>query len=417
MSRLLADAISMESASLESMSLEQLYSQESDNLIYITNQMASLEAMETELDDLADTMESLELAIEEYNNHDSLSVETQSRLKHSLEGYVDGSDLSIEAMSGWWNRMKQVYVDSFHQFIDNMSGLIRGWDSTMKSHDKINRKLMAEWAGKKRDVVKSKQKGSYAGTAIYLSFMADNKVSRDPIALYNTDIKYAEYMLSDYTKDIGKYLSDLKGIINSGDYTSDDKFESSVLDKVIKLGHPRDVFTMNDLVSPNKHPLVTNRGLEETKAKVVAPAGNDAKYQKLSEMADGRHIKQFVFTMDNLFGEGAGPKLYHDIELTNDEIDAFLALRARYINLVMDSTKNRFLPILKDSKALIKSRPKIGDDDALSGPQKTAASQINKLAANLKWNIMRPMRMEVLRIITVTTGSRTFISRMIATAE
>jgi hypothetical protein len=219
-------------------------------------------------------------------------------------------------------------------------------------------------------------------------------------------------MLAEYTKDIQSYLMDLKTIIERGDYSDDSAFERSVLSKVVKMGHPRDVFKL-DIVNYEGHPLMTNRGIEEKGGKDIAAAGPGKDYETLAEMANGLHVNEYFMTWD-LLTEGY---VFHDIFLSTKDVDTLLDIRDRYVDLVTNLTGNRFFPVDKMAKEILKLRPKIKDDEALSSENMEAVKQINTILANFKDYILKPMRMEVQRVQLIVSASRTLVSRIIATAE
>jgi hypothetical protein len=402
--------------------MEELAFEDSDLQTEIEMKMEEYLAFESRFEATARTMESLEAAIAEFNKNDTLSVESKTNLRLSLESQgselslegfeVLDDELSLEKLTGFWNRMKQVFVSDWHNLVDTFGSLIKGWGKRMKNHRKINSELRSEWAKKKSSLLGNEHKTSLAGQQIYRPFVVNNQLSREPVKTMETDIEYTEYMLDQYPKDIQSYLMDLKTIVERGDYSDDSAFERSVLSKVVKLGHPRDVFKL-DIVGYEGHPLMTNRGLEEKGGKDIAAAGSGKDYEILAEMANGVHVNEYFMTWD-LLTEGY---VFHDIFFSTRDVDDMLDLRDRYVDLVINLTSNRFFPVDKMAKEILKLRPKIKDDEALSEENVEAVKQINKLMGNFKDYILKPMRMEVQRVQLIVSASRTVVSRVIATAE
>ena len=409
------DVTSNPDVSLEDLAFEESMIQDEIQLA-----LESYMEHEAELDVTARTLESVSQMIRQYQSTGSLSTESFDVLKSSMEDYDYGfsmesyDELSLEKLTGFWNRIKQVYVNQWHTMIDSFSALFKGWNKRMAAHRKINRELISEWNNKKRDLLGNEHKSSMAGQNIWAAFVVDNNLTRKPLETMSKDIEYAEYMLETYPKDISSYLMDLKNVVERGDYSDDRSFERTVLKKVVAMGHPRDVFKL-DIVGYEGHPLMSNRGLEEVKGKDIPAAGSGKDYDQLAQMANGTHVKEYVFTWDIL----AQNHVFHDIYFKTSDVDDMLKLRERYIDLVSNLTGNRFFPVDKMAKEIIKLSPKISPNAAsdLSTENLEAIEQINILIKNFKNYLMRPMRMEVARVIGIVTASRTLISRTIATAE
>lgn len=375
---------------------------------------------EARFDDVSQSLESISQIWKEFEATNTISTESMAQITFSMESYnIDNEfsmesvdELSLEKISGIWNRIKQVYVNAWHGLVDAFTGLITGWNKRMKKHRKINKELVSEWNNKKRDLLGDKHKSNMAGESIWHAFVVDNQLTRKPVDTMKSDVQHAEYMLSQYPKDISSYLMDFKTIVERGDYSDDASFERSVLKKITDLGHPGDVFK-SDLIGYEGHPLMMNRGLEVVNGKSVPAAGDGKEYDKLSDMANGRHVKEYIFSWDEL----AQAHIFHDIYFTTGEVDDMLKLRERYIDLVTNLSEGRIFPVDKMAKDILKMRPKVDKGEDLSDQNVEAIEQINKILKNFKNYLMRPMRMEVTRVISIVTSSRTLISRTIATAE
>ncbi len=324
--------------------------------------------------------------------------------------YVDNKELSLEAISNLWDRYKQLYVSSWHALIDDLETVLGGVARNQKEHRKLHSKLSSEWKSKKRDITSSEHNISLVGVKQSYVFYKEDRLIRDPLKELSEDVEYSEYMLVEYPKLMTEYADELVRILKSGKYESDGDFEKSVLQPVVNLGHPRNVFNLKIVGRPSS--LVGNGYLIESKSKSKSAAGRDKVYEDLSEMIDGLHVKRKLINWRDLFRNPF--ELIHDVTITPDDLDEFLSIYDRYIECLVGA-QGRIFTSMKNMKKFSKTKIDTSKAAELSDENSQALIQVGKLVKSMDTYLNKPTNSEIGRVKEIMTSLRTVISRAIAT--
>lgn len=315
---------------------------------------------------------------------------------------------SMEAVSGMWNRIKQLYVADFQQGIDAWAQLFSTADGWGRRQQGRIHKLRQEWKDKKPDLNETRHKSSLAGSSLPQLFMVDGMFTKTPVKALDTDYGYAKYVSAQYPKDLAVYLEKVRNILNSGTYDNGDKFEKSVVDKISKLDHPFTVFKGKGVGAGNV--LLGNRGFEVKKGRTVKPVSSDKRHQAIADLCVKTHVKEYVFTWSNLNGG-----VLEDFYFTTDEVDKMLDHADRYCQLIIDA-KTQFAPLTKAFKNLADSTKRMNNVDGLDPVNKKVFKQILSFTRGLTRYSKTPYRLELNRIMNLVPGIRILASRTIATS-
>lgn len=317
--------------------------------------------------------------------------------------------ISMEAVSGIWNRIKQVYVSDFQSFWDAMGVLFTGYRRWgLRQQAKVS-KLRQEWNGKKSSLNETRHKGSLAGQAIFLAFTVEGRMSKDPVTDMAKDYQATKYLSIDYPKALVVYVESVRSIITSGKYNSDEAFQRTVLGKLGGLKHPSTV--LNSPLIGKGNVLLHNRGLEIKRGRAVQPVAPGAEYQRLAELSVQTYVKEFVFTWSMLNGG-----IIEDFYLTTAEVDKLLDLTESYNQCLVNSMES-FRPLQKAMAGLAAFAKKNIETDDLSGVNQRAFRQMLGFVRGMTRYAKTPYRVEIGRIQGVAVAARIIASRTIATAK
>lgn len=409
-------------------SLEDRYLNEIDEQFELSMAMESVEGQMLRLEDIEDTLDELEslhgsleslISTQQYGGVSAemiqeryLSLEQRADVEYdapSFEGVSEGglveAELTLEAVTGIWNRLKQAYVNAWHGFMDGFATLIKGIDKFSSKHVLLAEKLRKAWAVKKGKISGKPIKASLVGPTTGAAYFLNNQIVKSPTQALKTDIGHAKYILEDYLPTMVKYLTKVEQIVERGDYSSDAAFEKTVLTDVSRLAHPRDVFKLS--IVDKGLLLLGNRGLETKPGKPVKSVASGNAYKALSELLVKRHVRQ---------KEGMTIKVSHDIYFDPREIDSMLSYYADMAGLLEDTNAQLSLA-LKAAKNITQINVDKLGGERLSGTNKKALKQIGKFIRQMPLYLNRPMKREINRVSMVVSGTRTLLSRTIATAK
>lgn len=405
------DVLSMEQLTHEansseielSMALEELQ-QNFQSLESTQSQMLALESLYSQLEVVESiSTESYGLMLEQLP---PMSKDIVSSLE-SMD--IDQQSITLEGVSNLWDRLKQVYVSDWHSLVDSFDTLVGGVEKTYKSHKKIHSKLESEWADKKGSLETNKHNISLAGMSQTIILVKDDRLIREPLKDLGEDVEYSEYIMSQYPEEMVKYAEELMKIVGSGDLSEDDKFEKDVLSKVVKLGHPRDVFDLDIVGKPSS--LIGNRYLIETKAKSKPSVASGSDYKDLAKMLNGVYVKHKLINWRDLFRSN---EIIYDIEVTPEDVDKYLEIYGRYIDCI-SKAKGRIFTSMKYMKKFSKSNIDTSDARNLSSDNTKAFIQISELVKSMDKYITNPTNDEIGRVKSIVQAFRTVVSRTIAT--
>lgn len=331
----------------------------------------------------------------------------------SLEDASNDTDqfltASMEAVSGIWNRIKQLYVADFQQMLDAWGQLFstaEGWGRRQQA--RIHR-LRQEWKDKKPSLNEKRHKSSLAGSSLPILFTVKGRPSTNPVDDLDTDYGFAKYISNQYPKDLALYLEKVRSILNSGDFSRDEKFESSVVSKISKLDHPYTVFKGKGVGAGNI--LLGNRGLEVWKGRTVKPVSNEKEHLALADLCVKTHVREFAFTWSDF-----NSSVLEDFYFTTEEVDKMLDHADRYCQLIIDA-KTGFTPLTKAYRNLANSTKKMNDIESLSANNRKVFKQIISFTRGLTRYSKTPYRFELGRIMNLVPGIRVLASRTIATSK
>jgi len=389
---------------------------------HVQNNFENLVATMEELEELEDSIQTLQTS-EQVSETETFMV--HSRLQNvgdslGLESvaisFEDAAQdpqafltASLEAVSGMWNRIKQLYVADFQQSIDSWAQLFSTADGWGRRQQGRIHKLRQEWKDKKPNLNQTRHKSSLAGTSLPLLFTVDGRPSTKPVEHLNTDYGYAKYVSSQYPKDLAVYLEQVRSILNGGTYDNAEKFEKSVVDKVAKLPHPFTVFKGKGVGDGNV--LLGNRGFEVWKGRPVKPVSADKRHQAIADLCVKTHVREYVFTWSNF-----NSSVLEDFYFTTDDVDKMLDHAERYCQLIIDA-KTQFVPLTKAFKHLADSTKRMNNADGLDAVNKKVFKQILQFTRGLTRYSKTPYRLELNRIMNLVPGIRILASRTIATSE
>lgn len=389
---------------------------------HVQDNFEHLVATMEELEELEDTIETLQGAdkvseTETFMVHsrlqdlgdtlgvDSVNVSLEDAT-HDPHAYLA---VSMEAVSGMWNRIKQLYVADFQQGIDAWVQLFSTADGWGRRQQGRIHKLRQEWRAKKPELNEKRHKSSLAGTSLPQLFALNGRFSTDPVNDLANDYQYAKYISNQYPKDLAVYLERVRSILGAGVYDSSAKFESTVLEKMIKLDHPSTVFKGKGVGEGNV--LLGNRGLEIKKGRGVKPVSSDKRHQALADLCVKTYVKEYVFTWANL-----NSGVLEDFYFTTDDVDKMLDHADAYCQLIIDA-KTQFAPLTRAFKNLANSTNKMNNIDGLDPVNKKVFKQVLSFTRGLTRYSKTPYRIELNRIMNLVPGIRILASRTIATSK
>lgn len=317
--------------------------------------------------------------------------------------------ISMEAVSGLWNRIKQAYVSEFQTFWDGMSTLFGGYRRWgLKQQAKVHA-LRQEWADKKPQLNEQRHKGSLAGQTVFMAFTLNGHMSKDPVGDMANDLKATRDMTQTYPKNLAVYVEKVRSIINGGKYDSDQAFKASVLQKLGQLEHPSSILKSDIIGKGNV--LLCNRGLEIKKGRAVKPVSQDAEYKRLADLSVQTYVKEFIFTWSMLNGG-----IIEDFHLSTQDVDKLLDLTEEY-NKCLVNCMETFRPLQKAMKGLADFAKKNVDTDHLNPANRAAFKQLISFTRGMTRYAKTPYRVEIGRVQTVAIAARIIASRTIATAK
>lgn len=383
------------------------------------------EALCVAMEEIEEIHNDLETLIENNDANQTTAVMIRERIERisddtgiqaeipSLESHGDDMiayhQISMEAVSGIWNRIKQAYVSEWQTMFDGFSTLFGGYRRWGLRQQARIHKLRQEWKDKKPELNEQRHKGSLAGQTVFMAFTIDGRMSKDPVGDMQKDVANAKYLTQEYPKALAMYLEKVRGIINGGKYDNDAGFESSVLGKLVGLEHPSQVLKSPIIGKGNV--MLHNRGLEVKKGRSVKPVGADDKYRKLADLSVQTYVKEFVFTWSNL-----NSGIIEDFYLSTADVDKMLDLCDEYCKCLVNAMEV-FRPMQKAMKGLADFAKKNIETDRLNGTNQKAFRQMLSFVRGLRRYAKTPYRIEITRIQGIVIASRIIASRTIATAK
>ena len=381
--------------------------------------------LEASLEELEQIEETLEQVREDGKVNETDLFMTNARLKHlgdlvgydtstiSLESHGDDPEMfyqvSMEAVTGIWNRIKQVIVADFQMQWDAYIRFFSTAEGWAQSQKRRHHKLRQEWKDKKPTLNEQKHLASLAGSYLPTIFRVDGRFSKDPLADLAEDSKYATYINMQYPKDLAVYLEKVRSILNSAKTETDEQFEKTVLEKLSKLEHPFTVYKGPGVGKGNV--LLTNKGLEVWKGRAVKPVHGDKLYQDLADLCVKTHVREYVMTWSNM-----NSGILEDFYFTTSDVDKMLDFADKYCDFLI-SAKTGFVPLQRAFKNLASTVDKVNDIGSLSPVNRKAFKQTLKFVRGLKRYAKTPYFHEQLRVKNLIPGIRILASRTIATAK
>lgn len=331
----------------------------------------------------------------------------------SMEDHCDDMvayhQVSMEAVSGLWNRIKQVYVSDFQSFWDGMSTLFTGYRRWGLRQQARIHKLRQEWNDKKPQLNNQRHKGSLAGQAIFAAFTVEGRMSKDPVGDLAKDYQATKYLSMQYPKDLAVYVEQVRSIIGNGKFDSDEGFQRTVLGKLGSLKHPSTV--LNSPLIGKGNMLLHNRGLEIKHGRSVRPVAAEPEYKRLADLSVQTYVKEFVFTWSML-----NSGIIEDFYLTTAEVDKLLDLTEAY-NKCLVNAMETFRPLQKAMTGLAAFAKKNIETENLNSTNQKAFRQMLGFVRGLTRYAKTPYRVEIGRVQGVAVAARIIASRTIATAE
>ncbi|MNP96435.1 hypothetical protein D3C85_90180 [compost metagenome] len=317
--------------------------------------------------------------------------------------------ISMEAVSGLWNRIKMAVVSHYQTLFEGYYTLLLGYRRWGNAQLKRIHTLRAEWNGKKGELASTKQKTAMSGQTLGMVFMIDSRLSKDPVGDLTNDVKIAEYICATYPKDLAVYMEKVRGVLAGAKYDSDEVFTKTFLEKMTALPHPFTIFK-NDIVGKGNK-MLHNRGLEVWKARAVRPVSNEPIYQKLANLSQTTHVREFVFTWSNF-----NQSIKEDIILENSDVDKLYDFAEQYARLMINAI-DTFKPLTRSFKNLASVTKSDTDLSRLSNTNRKAFRQAMSFVRGLSRYSKTPFRLEVTRIQGISMGARLLASRATATAK
>lgn len=331
----------------------------------------------------------------------------------SMEDHGDDMDayhqISMEAISGIWNRLKQAYVAEFQMYVDALATLFHGYRREGQRQMGRIHKLRQEWANRKPDLHEKTHKSSAAGVAVYRVMVVNGALTKDPVGMLTTDYKYASYMCDTYQRDLASYFGKVQGVLKGGKYDSDDGFRTSVVAKLAALPHPSTILKL-DIIGKGSE-LIGNNGLEMARGRPQKPVNDAPEYKKLADLCVQTYVKEFIFTWTKLNGH-----VLPDIHLSTADVDKLLDLSESYSKLLVNAATS-FKPMTRAIQELASFSKRNIQVDGLSEVNRKAFRQVIGFVRGLARYSKTPYRVEIERVRKVAQGSRILASRTIATAK
>jgi len=402
-------------------SIEELH----DSSEYVLAAMATGDELELAMEELEEVEAQLEVVRTQGSISGPEMFMIQARLQNigdwinmeapvaSLESHNDNPEMfvqvSMEAVSGFWNRIKQVIVADFQMEWDayiRFFSTSEGWASRQKRR---HHKLRQEWKDKKPSLNEKRHKASMAGSYLPQMFRIDGRISKTPLEDLTSDSKYASYINRQYPKDLAVYLEKVRGVLNSAKFENDEQFKRTVLDKLAQFEHPFKVFKGPGVGEGNV--LLTNKGLEVWKGRAVKPVGDDKVYRDLADLCVTTHVREYVMTWSNM-----NSGILEDFYFSTEDVDKMLDFADLYCDFLI-SAKTGFVPLQRAFKNLASTVDKVNSVDGLSPVNKKAFKQVLKFVRGMKRYAKTPYFHEQLRIKNLIPAIRILASRTIATAQ
>ncbi len=383
------------------------------------------EALCVAMEEVEQIQEDLQTLIDSGDTNQTTAVMMRERIERieeetglqanipSLESHGDDwaayHQISMEALTGIWNRIKQSYVADWQNIADSFSTIFNGhrrWG--LKQQARIH-KLRQEWNDKKPELNEQRHKSALTGQVVYMAFMIDGHLSKDPLGDMQKDFANAKYLTQDYPKALAMYFEKVRGIISSGKYDTDEGFKSSVLGKLGSLEHPSTILKSPIIGKGNV--MLHNRGLEIKKGRAVKPVGTEAEYKKLADLCVQTYVKEFIFTWSML-----NRIVAEDFFMTSAEVDKMLDLCEEYCKCLVNAMEV-FQPLQKAMKGMADFAKKNIEIDRLDSTNQKAFKQTLKFVRGLRQYVRQPYLIEISRLQGIIIGSRVICSRTIATAK
>lgn len=341
---------------------------------------------------------------------DSTGVDAPMPSMESCDGdMIAYHQISMEAVTGLWNRYKQFQVAQWQVIFDGFGTLFTGYARWGKRQQARCHRLRQEWNDKKSSLNEQRHKASMQGRVLQQAFSVDSRLSKDPVGDMTKDLEYTRYLNVTYLKELGLYLEKIRGVLTSGKYDTDEQFMTT-LGKLTALPHPSSLLLKMPIVGKG-NVLLANRGLEVWKGRAVRPVGMDPVYKKLSDLCVKTHVREFIYTWSML-----NTYIPEDIYLTTKDVDTMLDMVEEYNGFLVNAVQN-YAPMTRAFKNLSSFAKKTIDVEHLSNTNRKAFTQMTRFISGLARYSKTPHYHEKIRVQFVAIGARILTSRTIATAK
>lgn len=384
-----------------------------------------VDAITVAMEEAEQIIDDLDALVESGDANQTTAMQMQERIQSlaersgheatmpSMEAFGDDwtqyHQISMEAVSGLWNRYKQFQVAQWQIIFDGFGTMFTGYRRWGLRQQARCHRLRQEWADKKPNLNEQRHKGSMQGRVLQQAFAVDSRLSKDPVGDLQKDYVHTKFLNVDYVKELAAYIEKIRGIITSGKFDNDDQFMQT-LKKLTDLPHPSSILMKSPIVGKG-NVLLCNRGLEVWKGRPVKPVGMDPVYKKLSDLCVKTHVREFVNTWSNL-----NSYIPEDLYLSTKDVDTMLDLVEDYNKFLVNAMEN-FQPLIRAFKNLASFTKKTIDVDHLSPTNRKAFTQMTRFISGLTRYSKTPHYHEKNRVQFVAIGARILTSRTIATAK
>lgn len=408
------------------------------------------------IDDTIQGLESLYVAVENILESDAATKETAELIHYGLETHLTRYGLSVESISleSFGDDYRAYHEASLETIRDNINRFAQSIvvpfqrladtvQDAFKDHGVIIQRVRGVYDRAEKLFDEKKKKGfkydTFLGSlqGFVDVYVTDRGFVRKLPEAMRKDLGMAQYVLTDYTKEMLAYADKLAGVLKSGDARSDQKFESTVLSKISSFKHPADLFNRSYL--SKGEPYLYSTGIKRVnrkQAKVVKGKSGDKAYEKLAELATKDRITHFskklardalkiivaalvrTVSRDRVNAEGI---LFEDapiIELTEPEIRDLFKYGRQYLDLVekFNNQGRQFELIstkLKDAMVSLETSA----TDALGTANRAALRQVQTWAQITHTAMSRVSLREARRSLLVTRATSRLMGRIAANAR
>lgn len=323
----------------------------------------------------------------------------------SIENYRPGSSLSkhytasLEEISGFWNREKQMHVDAF-KTITHFFGVVIG-SVEKKSHDGLEKlsKYRTEWRRKQGRLDNQIIKTSFAGESIGACFTCNGGQVDNPLQALLEDVQITEYIFGKYADYTYKWANDVVSVLEHADLSSDATWQSSVIDRLKKLKPPTAIWD-------KKHLTKGYGKLYNTKV-------------SLEPYTKGGHVVEEIWGEVAVVDYKSNYNMYpvpHDIKVPVGDVPKLFDVIERYFNAYVNfaERKGRYEVVLKRATKLLDTIKPSGE---VSKSVRSDIKELRQMSKVLKAQLHQPFFSEMMRLNQVAFPAMWFTARVVAIAE